>query len=87
MLCHQVGNVLESFQGEQVKAARKNRPQVTVTCFVPCSDEHNDWYNRGGQYIAITGTVKKVDCSAILIDDMMIALEDIAGIDMCDVNT
>ena len=69
------------------KAARKNRPQVTVTCFVPCSDEHNDWYNRGGQYIAITGTVKKVDCSAILIDDMMIALEDIAGIDMCDVNT
>jgi hypothetical protein len=31
--------------------------------------------------------VKKVDCSAILIDDMMIALEDIAGIDMCDVNT
>ena len=69
------------------KAARKNRPQVTVTCFVPCSDEHNDWYNRGGQYIAITGTVKKVDCSAILSDDMMIALEDIAGIDMCDVNT
>jgi hypothetical protein len=69
------------------KAARKNRPQVTVTCFVPCSDAHNDWYNRGGQYIAITGTVKKVDCSAILIDDMMIALEDIAGIDMCDVNT
>ena len=69
------------------KAARKNRPQATVTCFVPCSDEHNDWYSRGGQYIAITGTVKKVDCSAILIDDMMIALEDIAGIDMCDVNT
>ena len=69
------------------KAARKNRPQATVTCFVPCSDEHIDWYSRGGQYIAITGTVKKVDCSAILIDDMMIALEDIAGIDMCDVNT
>ena len=69
------------------KAARKNRPQATVTCFVPCSDEHNDWYSRGGQYIAITGTVKKVDCSAILSDDMMIALEDIAGIDMCDVNT
>ena len=44
-------------------------------------------YSRGGQYIAITGTVKKVDCSAILSDDMMIALEDIAGIDMCDVNT
>ena len=69
------------------RAARKNRPQVTVTCFVPCSDEHNDWYNRGGQYIAITGTVKKVDISAIVIDDMMIALEDIAGIDMCDANT
>jgi hypothetical protein len=52
-----------------------------------CRIPDNDWYNRGGQYIAITGTVKKVDCSAILIDDMMIALEDIAGIDMCDVNT
>ena len=69
------------------KAARRNRPQATVTYFVPCKDEHNDWYNRGGQYMTIAGTVKKVDCNAIVIDDMIIALEDIAGIDMCDANT
>ena len=37
--------------------------------------------------MAITGTVKKVDCSAIVIDDMMIALEDIAKIDIGDANT
>ena len=37
--------------------------------------------------MTIAGTVKKVDCNAIVIDDMIIALEDIAGIDMCDANT
>ena len=69
------------------KAARRNKPQATVTYYVPCSDEHSEWYNCGGRYMAITGTVKKVDCSAIVIDDMMIALEDIAKIDIGDANT
>ena len=62
------------------RAARMNRPQATVTYFVPCPDKHNSWYNRGGQYRSYTGTVKKVDCSAILIDDKTIFLDDIAGI-------
>ena len=61
--------------------------KLTLLHSLTCNGKAARKYSRGGQYIAITGTVKKVDCSAILSDDMMIALEDIAGIDMCDVNT
>ena len=63
------------------RAARMNRPTATVTYFVSCSDEHNEWYNRGGLYESYTGTVKKVDYSCLVIDDKVIALDDIAEID------
>ena len=54
---------------------------TSSTHFVPCSDEHNEWYNRGGLYESYTGTVKKVDYSCLVIDDKVIALDDIAEID------
>ena len=63
------------------RAARMNRPTATVTYYVPCSDEHNEWYNRGGLYQSYTGAVKKVDCSCLVIDDKVIDLDDIAAID------
>ena len=63
------------------RVARMNNPVATVTYFVPCSDEHNDWYNRGGLYESYTGTVKKVDAGNLVIDDRAIALEDIVRID------
>lgn len=62
------------------RAARINRPVATVTSFVPCQDEHSDWYNRGGRYESYTGTVKKVDSCLLVIDDKTIPLEDIVCI-------
>ena len=63
------------------RTARMNRPTATVTYFVPCSDDHNEWFNRGGLYESYTGAVKKVDCSCLVIDDKVIVLDDIAAID------
>lgn len=62
-------------------AARTDRPQATVTWFVPCADEYNDWYNYGGLYKSYTGTVIKVDAGTLVVDDKTIPLDDISGID------
>ena len=66
------------------RTARMNHPVATVTYFVPCSDEHSDWYHRGGLYESYTGTVKKVDAGSlvVMVDDKTIALEDITGIEI-----
>ncbi len=64
------------------RAAHINCPVITVTSFVLCSDEHSDWYNRGGIYESHTGTVKKVDSCLLVVDDKTIALDDIAGIEI-----
>ncbi len=64
------------------RAARVNSPVATVNSFVPCSDEHSDWYHRGGRCESYTGTVKKVDAGALVVDDKTIALDDIVGIDI-----
>ena len=64
------------------RTARINCPVVTVTSFVPCSDEHSDWYNLGGRYESYTGTVKKVDSCLLVVDDKTIALDDISGIEI-----
>lgn len=63
------------------RAARMNRPAATVTYFVPCSDEQNEWYHRGGQYKTYTGIVRKIDAGILMIDDKAIDLEDITDID------
>ena len=64
------------------RTARMNHPVATVTYFVPCSDERSDWYHRGGLYESYTGTVKKVDAGILIVDDKIIALDDITGIDI-----
>lgn len=57
---------------------RIERPQVTITCFVP------DATKEGGVYRDFTGTVKKVDeyrHIVIMHDGPEIPVEDISGID------
>ncbi len=64
------------------KAARKNRPQVTVEYFSPCTDKNNFAYGTGGIYEHVSGTCLKVDevCGTITIDETSVAIEDISDI-------
>ena len=65
------------------RVARLNRPQATVTYFIPCSDPHSEWYGVGGTYQTVTGTVLKVDSlisRTLLINDQIIPLDSISEI-------
>jgi len=64
------------------KAARKNRPQVTVEYFSPCTDKNNFAYGTGGIYEHVSGTCLKVDefRGTITIDETSVAIEDISNI-------
>ncbi|MBP3901834.1 MAG: hypothetical protein J6D53_10365 [Blautia sp.] len=64
------------------KAARKNRPQVTVEYFSPCTDRNNFAYGTGGIYEHVSGTCLKVDevRGTITIDENNILIEDISDI-------
>ena len=65
-------------------AARSNRPEVTVTYFVPCRDKNNEWYECGGRYKEYTGVVRNVDftveCAIVFEDGYDIAFADIVQI-------
>ena len=64
------------------KAARKNRPQVTVQYFSPCLDENSFAYGTGGTYETVSGICQKVDAvfGTITIDDQRIPIDDIVSI-------
>ena len=60
-------------------------PQVTVTCYVPCSDENSEAYGLRGRYQTIAGTCRKVDAEVtktIQIDGMRIRMEHIRKIEV-----
>ena len=63
------------------RLARKNRPEVSVTYFVPCTDEFNFAYGTQGQYKTVTGIVRKVDpvlTQTITVGRQSVAIEDIS---------
>ena len=65
------------------RVTRLNRPQASITYFVPCSDPHSEWYEVGGRYETVTGTVLKVDSlisRTLLINDQIIPLDAISEI-------
>ena len=64
------------------RVSRLNSPTATITYFVPCSDEHSDWYNHGGHYESYFGTVKRVETGRLLMDDRTIDIEDIVSINI-----
>ena len=61
----------------------KNQPVVTVTYFSPCADSNNFAYGKQGQYLSVTGVVRKVDpdiSRTIILDDKVIGFSDISDI-------
>ena len=64
------------------KAARANRPEITATYYIPCTDTHNDWYGKGGRYMTISGICWKVDdvYKTIALNNQKIPMDDIISI-------
>ena len=63
--------------------AKKNMPIVTVTYFSPCTDIHSFAYGKQGQYVRITGVIRKIDADVsqtITLDNQVICLSDISDI-------
>ena len=63
-------------------AARKNKPEVTVEYFSPCTDPCSEWYGKGGTYKTLSGICWKVDIilKTITVDDHVIPLKNISKI-------
>lgn len=69
------------------KMARKNRVQVTVRYYVPCTDENNFAFQLRGRYEIVSGICWKVDpdvTNSITIDDAVISLTDVIEITTAD---
>lgn len=72
------------------RVARLNRPQASVTYFVPCSDTHSEWYGVGGRYETVGGIVSRVDSlveHTITVDDQTIPLDSISAITLSQETT
>ena len=65
------------------RMAKRNRIAVTVTYFVPCTDEHSFACGIRGQYVSVSGIVRKVDMDVtrtISVDQTPILFDDILSI-------
>lgn len=64
------------------KEARKNRPQITVQFFSPCTDACNSAYGIGGTYETQTGICLKIDpvSKTVKLDETIISIKDISDI-------
>jgi hypothetical protein len=64
------------------KEARKNRPQITVQYFSPCTDACNSAYGTGGTYETRTGICLKIDpvSKTVKLDETIISIKDISDI-------
>ena len=67
------------------RLARMNAPSVSITFFHPCADIESSWYQTGGQYKTVRGTVLKVEDGEVKLGtehgEKSIAFDDIREID------
>ncbi len=63
------------------KVAKANKVKASITYYVPCSDKDSFSYGYRGQYLSVTGIVKKVDDCSVLTDNKRIPLVDIVSIE------
>lgn len=66
------------------REARKNAPEAVIRYFAPCTDQHSEWYGRGGKYLSINGIVRKIDAikRTVTIGDSTVPLDDIIKIEL-----
>lgn len=65
------------------RMARANRVIISVTYYVPCSDENNEAFGLRGQYQTLTGVCWNVDehFHTILVDRVRISFDDLIRIE------
>ncbi len=66
------------------RMARNNSVTVTVTYFVPCTDENSFAFGHRGQVTSVTGTCWKVDGSvtrSVLVGQATVRFDDIISIE------
>ena len=66
------------------RVASKNNVTVTVTYFVPCTDENSFSFGHRGQVVSVTGICWKVDrfvTRSVLVGEGMIRFDDILSIE------
>ena len=71
------------------RMARANRVQVSVRCYVPCTDENSFAFRLRGRYRIVSGICRKVDTDvtkSITIDEAVIPLTDVIEITAADEN-
>ena len=64
---------------QRIRSAEKENPEISVTYFL------KDLIKEGGEYVSITGPVKKADpyeCRLIMLDGTPVSFEDIYSISL-----
>ena len=65
---------------------RKRRPVVSVTYFVPCTDQNHFAYGTEGTYRTVTGILRSIDSFSITVDGQSISLEDVSDITSAEIS-
>lgn len=65
------------------RLAKRNRPSVTATYYVPCADGHHCACGRLGQYKTVTGAVRRVDAvgKVLIVGDTAIPWADLLRVE------
>ena len=63
------------------RLARQNSVPVAVMYFVPCQDKNHSAYGYRGQYVTITGIVRRITASTIVVDEEIIPLSAIVALE------
>ena len=63
------------------RAARENRPEVSVTYFLPCEDPDSPAFGARGRYVTVSGVCGRVSRREILLDGASIPLEDVVAVE------
>jgi hypothetical protein len=69
------------------RLAKKNRVIVTATYYVPCADEHSFAYQVKGQYLTVSGAVRKVDgelTRTLTVGDTVLSFDDLLSVEAED---
>lgn len=64
------------------REVRRNRPQISVEYFSPCTDRNSFAYGTGGIYETVSGICRKIDdiSDTITVGETVIPIDDISSI-------
>ena len=67
--------------------ARQNRVHVTVTFYMPCTDQHHEACGVKGKYVTASGVVRQVNPQFLRLDEKKIPLKDILSLESdCEID-